>query len=619
MNKAKKLFILTISIIACLAIVVGLTACGPDGNTDANSTCVINFMVNYSNYKTLTYNGVDPVSLPEEPTKDGYKFDGWYLDDGVWETQFTANYLLNNTVGGELYVYAKFIEEGSSDDSDTSGITFKSFTVTGNEVDATVKNNVTEIDFNEEVTVSGDVSYVVYNNSDEVPSKVVSLYEGHNWNIRIKVFKGEEEIATYYVDVYRLKIFTVTFNPNNGEEKIIEYVDEGDTVTMPEEEPTPKDGFVFLRWDEDLTDVPILKDTVVNAQYGFKQYTITYDLDGVEVDNPNADMTTYEWGDYYRFIKISGLISKQKDGRTYEYIFEHWECDGKKIIEIDRDTKGDKVLKAVWYKSTYIYFGEYPQTYVGHETDVDFAGSTKDSRGYYLASNGAYYAQITATPFDGGYLFFRSGHSLTRGVKYQFKVEPIRWRILSEEDGVAFLICDTAIDAVTFDPINLNDYDTSPMRTWLNNDFYNIAFDAEQKEKILTTEVDNSAKSTNPFGKPNFFENGVNYGATDNTFDKVFLLSVEEVTNPNYGFVNDHTTGDRARVRDASEYAMARGIYFNRNCHYSESDYGRAIYWWLRSPVASSAEMRVINGGSLYGTNTKTNMVGVVPAIKIQL
>lgn len=53
-------------------------------------------------------------------------------------------------------------------------------------------------------------------------------------------------------------------------------------------------------------------------------------------------------------------------------------------------------------EGTIFAFGEYPQAL--KENDVEIT-TTVDSRGYYLGSDGAYYAKVTATPAGTGYKF----------------------------------------------------------------------------------------------------------------------------------------------------------------------------------------------------------------------
>lgn len=71
-------------------------------------------------------------------------------------------------------------------------------------------------------------------------------------------------------------------------------------------------------------------------------------------------------------------------------------------------------------------------------------GTDTDSRGYFLGSDGAYYAKVAAAPYEGGYEFSNMS-AVTSGNTYYFKVEPIKWRILSESNGTALIVCESII------------------------------------------------------------------------------------------------------------------------------------------------------------------------------
>ena len=167
----------------------------------------------------------------------------------------------------------------------------------------------------------------------------------------------------------------------------------------------------------------------------------------------------------------------------------------------------------------YIYFGEYPQTIKLESVSVT---STIDSRGYYLGSDGEYYAAVTADPYASNYTFTNNA-AVVSGTVYYFKVEPIRWRILSEENGEAFVLCDSIIANMAYQPdytydnayaytsangapsgTYANNYKYSEVRRWLNDNFYNTAFSDKEREIILTTEIDNSKKSANPSGNETY-------------------------------------------------------------------------------------------------------------------
>lgn len=250
----------------------------------------------------------------------------------------------------------------------------------------------------------------------------------------------------------------------------------------------------------------------------------------------------------------------------------------------------------------YIYFGEYPQTLKADNVTVT---STTDSRGYYLGSDNEYYAEVTADPYSRSYKF-SDGTSVTDGMSYYFKVEPILWRIIDKRSDSAIILCDSIIANKAFDGSS-NNYKESDIRVWLNEEFYNKAFTALEKELIMTTLVDNSVASTGY--SPNSY-------VCENTEDKIFLLSYAEATNSAYGF-ND----DVDREMQTSDYSRATGVYMS-----TESlCYGNG-WWWLRSPYDfySLSVRYVYDYGDVssyvyYYNGVYSANGGIVPALEIAL
>ncbi|MBQ8290681.1 MAG: hypothetical protein IJY01_07425, partial [Clostridia bacterium] len=251
----------------------------------------------------------------------------------------------------------------------------------------------------------------------------------------------------------------------------------------------------------------------------------------------------------------------------------------------------------------YIYFGEYPQTLKSNNVTIT---STKDSRGYYLGSDGYYYAKVVATPNASGYSF-STGTEITDGGVYYFKVEPIRWRILSENNDSAFVFCDSIIANHRYDDSS-NNYEESEIRQWLNETFYQKAFTELQQEIIITTTVNNS-KTTTGYSENDY--------ACQNTMDKIYLLSYSEAMNTSYGFTNNANYSDKQRIFLTSDYARATGACISTLSNY----YGNG-FWWLRSPSNSSTDSA--RGVSASGFISLCDRVplehfGVVPALNIRL
>ena len=286
----------------------------------------------------------------------------------------------------------------------------------------------------------------------------------------------------------------------------------------------------------------------------------------------------------------------------------------------------------------YIYFGEYPQTLKADDVTIT---SETDSRGYYLGSDGNYYAMVTADPYVDGMAAdptskstFTTGASVIEGEVYYFKVEPIRWRIISEENEEALLLCDSIIASLQYQTdyeyessaggycttsngapggTYANNYMYSNVRNWLNETFYKTALNQTQQGIVLTTEVDNSEESASPYGS------SINNKCTcENTSDKVFLLSIREVTNEANGFASSFTS-DAARKMMTSDYSRATGAYMD-----TTEDYNGNGWWWTRSPYDSNDRFTtkaymIFETGISSPYDIGSSAGGVVPALRIQL
>lgn len=133
----------------------------------------------------------------------------------------------------------------------------------------------------------------------------------------------------------------------------------------------------------------------------------------------------------------------------------------------------------------------------------------------------------------------------------------IEWQVLKKTEDKALLISKYALDCqkynTKYDKIT---WETCSLRKWLNGEFLDNAFSADEQALIATTTVSadkNPNCSTNPGNA---------------TTDKVFLLSITEAEK--------YFTSDSARQCKPTKYAVANGAYVNSvngNC-----------WWWLRSP-----------------------------------
>ncbi len=384
---------------------------------------------------------------------------------------------------------------------------------------------------------------------------------------------------------------------------------------------------------------------IVECADGRYRYRVTYDLDGgVNAASNPSSYTRDTLGGADGSIALADpikLYDYNGDG-SFEvapdgYTFLGWYKDPSFEQEVTSLTLdlGDVTLYAKWSEPVsqtvqylrvdennevdaqgeYILFGWYPQTIKSSDVTV---GDVADEDGYYLGSDGERYAKVVADPHESGYTF-SDGSDVTNGDTYYFKVEPIRWRILSESGGSAFILADgiianhyyhhtTSSTTIEGETVYANNYKHSDIREWLNGEFLNTAFGEVAQSLIETTEVDNSVYSTGYDSNP---------WACENTFDKVFLLSYREVTNSEYGFSSDDEDYGTARQMTVSDYACSTGAYMD-----TSGDYFGCGYWWLRSPYSyrSDGAHFVYSDGYADCVYTVYYVYyGVVPALNITL
>ena len=193
-----------------------------------------------------------------------------------------------------------------------------------------------------------------------------------------------------------------------------------------------------------------------------------------------------------------------------------------------------------------------------------------------------------------------------------FNIDPIKWRVLDNQQGEMFLLSDRCLDHMPYHRPNIAvTWESSLMRHWLNGyggnvfdtSFIESAFSAGEIAAIKDTELSNyNPYSSAPGG--------------NNTTDKIFLLSISEVRNYYwYGFEYDTTPSD-TRIAVDTDYAAAGGTAED----VGDFGPGEPNWWWLRSPGSEANRAAVVRetgaiaaGGYwvIYSTE------GVRPALKL--
>lgn len=197
--------------------------------------------------------------------------------------------------------------------------------------------------------------------------------------------------------------------------------------------------------------------------------------------------------------------------------------------------------------------------------------------------------------------------------------EPIKWRVLSVDGDDAFLLADQNLDAKPYNTSYTSvTWETCTLRSWLNgygasanveetdyssDNFLDTAFTAEERAAIRQTTVVNED----------------NYGTEggNDTTDQVYLLSIAEASNAEYGFNSEFQTESKTREAKNTVYAKSQGAWAPKSEEYEEDG-----CWWLRSPGSLSGYASGVSShgwGSYYYYYVDIEVVTVRPVLHLNL
>lgn len=183
----------------------------------------------------------------------------------------------------------------------------------------------------------------------------------------------------------------------------------------------------------------------------------------------------------------------------------------------------------------YFDYGIYPQKLITSANMIDILNGIEspDEHGYYHYQSSLYRCEI-AHPYQSNTTFSDGKTPIIEGNKYWFKVDPVTWNIIAEDDGIYYVTSAYVIDADYFD-LGTASFKGSHINETLHTMYQDIFSDQEYviEETILEYGKDE---------EPNFTE-------------KLFLLSNDDLNKKVYGFKDDN------RVVPLTDYALCKGAY----------------------------------------------------------
>ena len=187
-----------------------------------------------------------------------------------------------------------------------------------------------------------------------------------------------------------------------------------------------------------------------------------------------------------------------------------------------------------------LFFGSYPQSAVDESVETLLEKKHPDET--YAEENGQCF-------------YFNRGH--------WYRYEPIEWKII-DKDGDDVLVISKKALVYHESSIDFSGYENSSGRKFLNSDFIDAAFSEKEKEKILTTKLDNS---------PYFFDQDYSSLPPDPETERCYASTEEKIFLLSYAEWEQLLKGKESDRLEMTDYAKS----FSKNWP------DQFPWWWLRT------------------------------------
>ena len=239
--------------------------------------------------------------LESQPQRDGYLFDGWFLDEGTWQQEVLPEDVAQYVQNGHLTVYAHWVEI-------TDGITVTFYDYTG----AILLANHT---FNRD-NVNLD-----FLKASQKPDDEKYTYTFSGWDCDMSDL-SKSHYDAYPLYTSELRSFDVEYVVDGKVVHVqkVKYGENADTLVLvtPTKDSTPEYDYVFAGWQGNTQN--ITSDTQLVAQFTpvRRQYTVTFKYG----DNQVLSQKVY-YGEAAKAPNASEV--KKSPTAQYDYVFTGWD------------------------------------------------------------------------------------------------------------------------------------------------------------------------------------------------------------------------------------------------------------------------------------------------------
>lgn len=336
----------------------------------------IKFIVDGQEYAIVNTAGNETISMPDNPTKEEYEFDGWYWDNNVWQEPFTANSLLNQPLNSDMKVYAKWNDSNELKGTNANFINFEK--ENENTYKVSVSNSTEILNFSDYVEIGNNSSWQLTTDiqgSNTIPSKIATLNIGDN-TYYVLVTAQNSDVKLYTLKIRRRPIYVVSF----GEFADTQYIEENSFAIQPNN-PSKK-GYTFGGWNFDFSQ-KILKNEIIEACWTANTYSLKYNSNNKYDIERNIEVT-YDYNysipnnsyfelDFYNLTRFN----TKKDGTGISYYLNS---------SIKYEFDYDLTLYAIWSPTNYTINYHYnngnyvnnPRNYNVESDDITLLNTNKD-------------------------------------------------------------------------------------------------------------------------------------------------------------------------------------------------------------------------------------------------
>lgn len=458
----------------------------------------VSFKVKENIFSTQTVEDGSKLTAPETPVLENYIFDGWYVGDEKWS-------FIGFTVTQDIELVAIF--------------TPVEYTISYDLVGGV--NNV-----NNPTTINVENSITLLN-----PTKEGHTFDGWK-NNGSYVTEVTFQNYTSLVAEWTINSYTVTYSDVvNGN------VDNADIETSFQLVDASKNGYTFVGWYDSSdrlvrTLSNITSDIHLTAKWNVITYPITYNLNGglnlyynqysITIEDTIALNDAYK--QYYTFsgwyenssctgTSITSLTNISRDVTLYakwtavSYSIEYYLNEGE-ATNVSSLTVEDTIVLNAASKNYYEFNGWYQEEYFINEVttlSLDLLVDNKitlyanykleiktDSENNKYVYYGRYPQSVISdtTGLEKGvdYVEINSKQSFESddpGKTYNVAIEPVRWNVVEQSNGILSLVAATVLDCSVFDGTEITYFENSDLHEFLNADMYEEMFNQEEKTNLI--------------------------------------------------------------------------------------------------------------------------------------